>query len=125
VGANIHTIVERATAAHPGLITGFGLATVVFVVGIRILLSGLTLPGVLASWVLGGSVYAAFGPGGFALVCLYFIFGSLVTQFKLKEKEARGIAEKRSGRRGVVCPLLNNIALTASCGYGSLFCHEQ
>lgn len=34
-------------------------------------------------------------------MCLYFIFGSAVTKLKLEQKEAAGIAEARSGRRGV------------------------
>jgi len=54
------------------------------------------------------TVLAAFGVGGFALVCLYFVFGSAVTKLKLKQKEAEGIAEARSGRRGrALSPLLS------------------
>lgn len=89
-------------SAQPGAVPGFGLTTVVFVLGIQVLLSGLTWPGVVSSWLLGGSVFSAFGAGGFALVCVYFIAGSAVTKFKLREKQAAGIAEERSGRRGVV-----------------------
>ena len=48
--------------------------------------AGLTPAGVAHSWVLGTSVFSAFGLGGYILVCLYFIFGSAV----------------RSGR-GVLC----------------------
>jgi len=33
---------------------------------------------VASSWVLGTLSYAAFGPGAYALVCAYFIVGSLV-----------------------------------------------
>lgn len=40
---------------------------------------GLTPAGVAHSWLLGTLVYAAFGPGGYLLVCLYFIFGSAVS----------------------------------------------
>lgn len=43
---------------------------------------------------------AAFGVGGYALVCAYFIVGSVVTKVKMKEKEAEGIAEARGGLRG-------------------------
>ena len=46
-------------------------------------------------------MFAAFGGGGYALVCLYFIFGSAVTKSKLEQKQAEGIAEARGGRRGV------------------------
>ena len=42
------------------------------------LLSGLTWQGVASSWVLGTLTYSAFGPGGYAIVCAYFIVGSLV-----------------------------------------------
>ena len=44
---------------------------------------------------------AAFGVRGYALVCLYFVFGSAVTKIKLEQKQAEGIAEARGGRRGV------------------------
>lgn len=40
---------------------------------------GLTPAGVLHSWFLGTTVYSAFGPAGYLLVCLYFILGSLVS----------------------------------------------
>ena len=43
---------------------------------------------------------AAFGVGGYALVCAYFIVGSAVTKIKLKEKQVEGIAEARGGLRG-------------------------
>jgi uncharacterized protein (TIGR00297 family) len=44
-------------------------------------------------------VYAAFGPGGYSLVCVYFLVGSAVTKLRLAQKQAEGIAEARSGRR--------------------------
>ena len=50
--------------------------TLVYVLGIRVLLAGLTWEGVLSSWLLGTLVYSAFGPGGYAIVCLYFLIGS-------------------------------------------------
>ena len=43
---------------------------------------------------------AAFGVGGYILVCAYFIIGSAVTKVKMKQKQAEGIAEARGGRRG-------------------------
>lgn len=116
-----HSIFETAIAAlqqaHPGVAAGFGFNTCVFIAGIRVLLAGLTPAGVANSWFLGGAVFSAFGWSGYLLVCVYFILGSAVTKFKLKEKEAAGIAEKRSGKRGpasvwgsgaagVVCALL-------------------
>jgi uncharacterized membrane protein len=46
--------------------------------GYSILRKGLTPAGVLHSWFLGSTVFAAFGASGYLLVCLYFIFGTLV-----------------------------------------------
>lgn len=40
--------------------------------------AGLTPAGVLHSWFLGTSIFSAFGPAGYLLVCLYFILGSAV-----------------------------------------------
>jgi uncharacterized membrane protein len=89
-------------APHPGLSAGFSAATVVFVFGLPVLLSGLTPAGVLTSYFLGSLVFAAFGAGGFALVCVYFLLGSAVTKFRLKQKTEKGIAEARGGKRGPV-----------------------
>jgi len=86
-------------------------------VGIKVLLRGLTPVGVASSWVLGTLSWAAFGPGAYSIVCLYFVIGSLVTKVKLEQKQKEGTAEARSGRRslgsvfgsgiaGIVCTLL-------------------
>ena len=40
--------------------------------------TGLTPSGVLHSWLLGTAIYSAFGPGGYTIVCLYFLLGSAV-----------------------------------------------
>lgn len=106
-------LIDAITSSHPGGAVGFSATTAVFVVGMPVLLSGLTPQGVALSWLLGGSIFSAFGAGGFSLVCAYFILGSAATKFRLKEKEAKGIAEKRSGRRGPVRSLLGNASLHA------------
>lgn len=85
----------------PGLAVGAAANTAVYLVGIGVLLSGLTWEGVLSSWVLGTLTYSAFGPGAYAIVCTYFIVGSLVTKVKLEQKQREGIAEARSGRRSL------------------------
>jgi|TARA_B110000977_G_scaffold150526_1_gene190881 uncharacterized protein (TIGR00297 family) len=71
------------------------------VAGIKTLLKGLTWPGVLNAWFLGTAACAAFGLGGYVLVCLYFVLGSAVTKLRLEQKQREGIAEARGGRRGV------------------------
>ena len=56
-------------------------------------MQGLTPAGVAHSWVLGTTVYSAFGAGGYALVCLYFVFGSAVTKLKLSQKQVTARSE--------------------------------
>lgn len=94
-------ITTLLTNRSPGLALGAGANTLVYVLGIKILLRGLTWEGVVSSWFLGTLSYAAYGAGGYAIVCLYFIIGSLVTKLRLAEKQKEGIAEARSGRRGL------------------------
>ena len=85
----------------PGVVPAVAANTAVFAGGIGVLLRGLTWPGVVNAWFLGAASLAAFGAGGYALVCLYFVFGSAVTKIKLEQKQKEGIAEARGGRRGV------------------------
>ncbi|PSC67705.1 integral membrane [Micractinium conductrix] len=94
-------LLAAALSPAPGLAVGAAVNTAVYVLGIRVLLGGLTWQGVASSWVLGALSYAAFGPGAYALVCAYFIVGSLVTKVKLEQKQREGIAEARSGRRSL------------------------
>eukprot|EP00877_Chromochloris_zofingiensis_P006758 jgi/Chrzof1/2335/Cz11g11120.t1 len=97
--AVLQDLVAAASTQHPGLAAGAAVNSLVFITGINVLLKGLTVEGVLNSWLLGTAVYSAFGPGGYLLVCLYFIFGTLVTKIKLEQKQKENIAEARSGRR--------------------------
>ncbi len=60
----------------------------------------LTSAGYLHAWVLGVIIWGSLGWKGYAIVMFYFLFGSAVTRIGLKQKEAEGIAEKRSGQRG-------------------------
>jgi uncharacterized membrane protein len=53
--------------------------TAVFIAGSPVLLKGLTWSGMFNAFILGTTVYAAFGAGGFALVCIYFLFGTAVS----------------------------------------------
>lgn len=71
-------------AENPGIVWGLAANSTVFVLGIKVLLSGLTWAGVLHSWFLGSTVYSAFGLGGYILVCLYFLLGSLVCEEESK-----------------------------------------
>lgn len=73
---------------------------IIFVLGSPLLVSGLSLSGIGAAFLLGTLTWRAFGSPGFLLVATYFIIGTAVTKVKMAQKEAQGVAEKRKGRRG-------------------------
>ena len=60
----------------------------------------LTIMGYLHAWVLGVIVWGSLQWQGYLIVMFYFLVGSAITRVGIKQKEAEGIAEKRSGVRG-------------------------
>lgn len=60
----------------------------------------LTPAGVFHAWLLGVLIWGTIGWRGYVVVMFYFLVGSGVTRIGLAQKEAEGIAEKRSGARG-------------------------
>jgi len=80
----------------------------------------LTPAGYLHAWVLGVLIWGTLGWQGYLVVMFYFLVGSGVTRIGLLQKEAAGIAEKRSGIRGP-----ENVwgsALTGTiCALGTIF----
>lgn len=80
----------------------------------------LTPAGLVHAWVLGVLIWGTLGWRGYLVVMFYFLVGSAVTRIGMEQKEAQGIAEKRSGARGP-----ENVwgsALTgALCAIGTLF----
>ncbi len=89
------------------------LANLVFpwlvAIGVNILLLGsawflpkklLTTAGFWNAGLLGVIIWGGLGWRAYAVMVAYFIVGSGVTQIGMAEKEAAGIAEKRSGARG-------------------------
>lgn len=83
----------------------------------------LTPAGIFHAWLLGIIVWGTLGWPGYLVVAFYFLVGSGVTRIGMAEKEAAGIAEKRSGARGP-----ENVwgsALTATlCALGVLLLPE-
>ncbi len=60
----------------------------------------LTPAGVFHAGGLGILIWGSLGWQGYVVVMFYFLVGSAVTRIGMAEKEAEGIAEKRSGARG-------------------------
>lgn len=79
-----------------GLIINSVLIIFAFIVPKKLL----TVNGYLNAWVLGVIVWGALSWPGYAVVMFYFLMGSGVTKIGMAQKEAAGIAEKRSGMRG-------------------------
>ncbi|YAF96033.1 MAG: TIGR00297 family protein [Nodularia sp. CChRGM 3473] len=60
----------------------------------------LTPAGIFHAWLLGVLIWGTLGWQGYVVVMFYFLVGSGVTRIGMAQKEAEGIAEKRSGARG-------------------------
>jgi uncharacterized protein (TIGR00297 family) len=60
----------------------------------------LTPAGLFHAWLLGVLIWGSLGWQGYLVVMFYFLVGSAVTRIGMEQKEAEGIAEKRSGARG-------------------------
>jgi uncharacterized protein (TIGR00297 family) len=60
----------------------------------------LTPAGLLHAGALGFILWGTLGWRGYGVMMFYFLAGSAVTRVGMAEKEALGIAEKRSGARG-------------------------
>ena len=60
----------------------------------------LTPAGIFHAWLLGILIWGTLGWQGYVVVAFYFLVGSAVTRIGMEQKEAAGIAEKRSGARG-------------------------
>src|SRR4028118_2214809 len=60
----------------------------------------LTPAGLFHGWALGVLIWGTLGWSGYLVVMFYFLVGSAVTRIGMEQKEAEGIAEKRSGARG-------------------------
>ena len=113
------TMLSTIDNLNPWLIA-VGLNTVLFAIAWFAPKKLLTPAGLFHAWVLGVLIWGTLGGQGYLVVMFYFLAGSAVTRIGMAEKEAAGIAEKRSGARGP-----ENVwgsALTgALCALGTLF----
>lgn len=81
-------------------VVGVILNTVLLGVSWMALLKLLTPAGIIHAWLLGVLIWGTLGWQGYVVVVFYFLVGSGVTRIGMAQKEAEGIAEKRSGARG-------------------------
>jgi hypothetical protein len=65
---------------QPGLVAGAAANSAVFAAGLPVLRKGLSAEGIAHAWLLGAVVFGVFGAGSYALMCLYFITGTLVSE---------------------------------------------
>lgn len=86
-------------ALNPWLVA-VGLNTVLLAIAWIAPKKLLTPAGLLHSWLLGVLIWGSLGWRGYLVVLFYFLVGSAVTRVGMEQKEAEGIAEKRSGARG-------------------------
>jgi uncharacterized protein (TIGR00297 family) len=77
-----------------------GINVVLFWIARGKLLSALTPAGYIHALALGTMLWTTLGWKGWAYCVLYLILGQTVTKIGFADKEKRGIAESRGGRRG-------------------------
>jgi conserved hypothetical protein TIGR00297 len=105
-------------ALFPNLwLTAIALNTVLGIIALALPRKALTTWGIIHAWALGILLWGCLGWQGFALMCSYFILGTAVTYVGKDIKEAKGIAEKRSGARGPE-NLWGSAAVAAICAVG-------
>lgn len=84
----------------------------------------LTPAGLVHAWFLGVLIWGTLGWQGYLVVLFYFLVGSGLTYVGMAEKEAAGIAEKRSGARGPE-NLWGSAFTAALCTLGTLVVSES
>ncbi|MFN6559046.1 MAG: TIGR00297 family protein [Nostoc sp. ChiSLP01] len=84
---------------NPWLV-GVGLNTILLCLAAIAPKKLLTPAGLFHAWLLAILIWGTLGWQGYAVVMFYFLVGSGVTRIGMAQKEAEGIAEKRSGARG-------------------------
>jgi uncharacterized protein (TIGR00297 family) len=90
---------QYLSSLNPWLV-GMGLNTVLLGIVFIAPKKLLTPAGLLHAWFLGVLLWGTLGWQGYVVVMFYFLVGSAVTRIGMQQKEAEGIAEKRSGARG-------------------------
>jgi uncharacterized protein (TIGR00297 family) len=77
----------------------FALAVNLAFAIVALVLRTITPSGAAMGFVLGVAVYLSYGFKSFAMVLAFFVLGSAATRLGYARKAARGVAERRGGRR--------------------------
>jgi uncharacterized protein (TIGR00297 family) len=91
--------VFRSSGPVP-LLQAFVINAVLFNIARSKLLSALTPSGYVHAMILGTMLWTTLGWRGWLYCVMYLILGQVVTKVGFADKEKRGIAESRGGRRG-------------------------
>jgi hypothetical protein len=97
------SVIAKSLFAYSGNVPiwqAFGLNGALFTLFRSKLLKMLTQEGFFHALALGTGLWTTLGWRGWTLCVAYLFLGSAVTKVKMAEKEKRGIAEARGGRRG-------------------------
>lgn len=84
----------------------------------------LTPAGLFHGVILGVIIWGTLGWQGYTIVMFYFLVGSAVTRIGMAQKEAEGIAEKRSGARGPE-NVWGSALIGSICALATLFVPES
>jgi uncharacterized protein (TIGR00297 family) len=102
-------------------LVGFGLNAGLMAIAAIAPKKLLTPAGLLHAGALGVLLWGTLGWQGYVVMMFYFLAGSLVTRIGMAEKEALGIAEKRSGARGPE-NVWGSALIGAFCAIGIFLC---
>ncbi|NEO33780.1 MAG: TIGR00297 family protein [Symploca sp. SIO3C6] len=92
-------MLSNLNSLNPWLVA-VGLNTILLIIASIVPKKLLTPVGLLHAWVLGVLIWGILNWQGYLVVLFYFLVGSALTRIGMEQKEAEGIAEKRSGVRG-------------------------
>jgi uncharacterized protein (TIGR00297 family) len=82
---------------------------------------GVSLSGAIAGGIVCFVIYAATGPGGFALLALVFLLTWAATRFGYQRKQRLGTAERKGGR--TASQVFANVGMAAVCAAAYRFTH--
>ncbi|XP_076933097.1 protein VTE6, chloroplastic-like [Bidens hawaiensis] len=116
----LHRAIQLAQLSPPTWQSSVVSNLFIFLIGSPVLVTGLSISGIVSAFLLGTLTWRGFGPSGFLLVAVYFIIGTAVTKVKMAQKEAQGVAEKGKGRRGPGS-VIGSSAAGCICAFFSIY----